>query len=159
MRFIGLSLAAAMLLGGCNGGTAAPDNAATARADGKAEVTIVTGSGERHQFVVDVADTFAKQQQGLMYRTSIPANGGMLFAPYPPDGGAPKVASFWMRNTPSALDILFIRPDGTIASIGEDTIPFSETPVGSGEPVGAVLEINGGKSAELGIAPGDKVTW
>ncbi len=64
-----------------------------------------------------------------------------------------------MKNTPSPLDIIFIRADGTIATIAENTVPFSETPIPSGEPVAAVLEINGGRSAELGIAEGDKVTW
>jgi uncharacterized membrane protein (UPF0127 family) len=83
----------------------------------------------------------------------------MLFAPYLADGGGPSEASFWMKDTPSPLDIIFIRADGTIAHIAENTVPFSEAPVASGEPVAAVLEINGGKSAELGIAVGDKVSW
>jgi uncharacterized protein len=94
-----------------------------------------------------------------MFRTDIARDGGMLFAPYPPEGGAPREASFWMKNTPTPLDIVFIRPDGTIATIAENTVPFSEAPVRSGEPVSAVLEILGGRAAELGIAPGDRVTW
>lgn len=94
-----------------------------------------------------------------MFRTNIPKDGGMIFTPYPPQGGAPREASFWMKNTPSPLDILFIRADGTIARIAENAIPFSETALPSGEPVAAILEINGGRSAELGIAPDDKVTW
>jgi hypothetical protein len=83
----------------------------------------------------------------------------MLFWPYPPGGGAPRAASFWMKNTPTPLDIVFIRADGTIARIAENTIPFSETQVPSGEPVAAVLELVGGRAAELGIAEGDRVTW
>ncbi|MFL0586466.1 DUF192 domain-containing protein [Sphingomonas sp. ABOLG] len=122
------------------------------------EVTIASANG-RHVFRVEVADTPEKQQRGLMYRTDIPKDGGMLFAPYPPDGGGPREASFWMKNTPSPLDIIFIRPDGTIARIAENTVPFSEAQVPSGEPVSAVLELNGGRSAELGIAEGDKVSW
>ncbi len=94
-----------------------------------------------------------------MFRTDIGKDGGMLFSPYPGDGGPPREASFWMKNTPTPLDIIFIRPDGTIATIAENTVPFSETPVPSGEPVSAVLEILGGRAAELGIAPGDKVSW
>jgi hypothetical protein len=94
-----------------------------------------------------------------MFRTNIPADGGMIFTPYPANGTGPREASFWMKNTPSALDIIFIRPDGTIARIAENVVPYSETPVKSGEPVSAVLEINGGRAAELGIAPGDKVRW
>ncbi|MEP9400992.1 DUF192 domain-containing protein [Sphingomonas sp. VNH70] len=145
-------------LGGCQG--SAPGNDSTASGEpARTEVTIATAAGPAHRFNVDVAASEAQQQQGLMYRTAIPADGGMLFAPYPPGGGPPKAASFWMKNTPSPLDILFIRPDGTIATIAENTVPFSETPVASGEPVSAVLELAGGRSAELGIAAGDKVTW
>ena len=93
-----------------------------------------------------------------MYRTDLTDDGGMLFWPYPPSGPA-KVANFWMKNTPSPLDILFIRADGTIAHIAENTTPFSEDPIGSEEPVGAVLEIRGGRAAALGIAEGDRVSW
>jgi uncharacterized membrane protein (UPF0127 family) len=64
-----------------------------------------------------------------------------------------------MKNTPSPLDIIFIRADGTIAHIAENTVPFSETPIPSGEPVAAVLEINGGRARDLGIVEGDLVTW
>ncbi|WP_443018667.1 DUF192 domain-containing protein [Sphingomonas sp. 7/4-4] len=124
----------------------------------KVQVTVRAKAGAR-QFNVEVARTAAEQERGLMFRTNLPADGGMLFAPYPAEGGGPREASFWMKNTPSALDILFIRPDGTIAAIAENAVPYSEQPLKSGEPVSAVLEINGGKSAELGIAVGDKVTW
>lgn len=64
-----------------------------------------------------------------------------------------------MKDTPSPLDILFIRPDETIARIAENTVPQSEAPISSGEPVDAVLELRGGRSLELGIAEGDRVTW
>lgn len=121
-------------------------------------LTIRSANGA-HVFDVETARTEAEQQRGLMFRTDIPKNGGMLFAPYPPQGGAPQEANFWMHNTPSPLDIIFIRADGTIATIAENTTPFSDTPIPSGEPVSAVLEINGGRSAELGIVTGDKVTW
>ena len=94
-----------------------------------------------------------------MYRTNIPKDGGMIFAPYPPEGGGPREATFWMKNTPSPLDIIFIRANGTIARIAENAIPEDETHIESGEPVGAVLELKGGRSSELGIAEGDKVTW
>ncbi len=124
----------------------------------KIDVTIQTAGGAR-LFHVEIARTGAQQERGLMFRTNIPADGGMLFAPYPGDGGPPREASFWMKNTPSALDILFIRPDGTIAKIAANAVPFSETTLKSGEPVSAVLEINGGVAAKLGIAAGDKVSW
>jgi hypothetical protein len=121
-------------------------------------VTITTAKGS-HVFQSEVARTAAEQQRGLMFRTNLAKDFGMIFTPYPAEGGGPRVASFWMKDTPSSLDIIFIRPDGTIANIAENTIPFSETPVGSTEPVSAVLEIVGGRSAELGIAAGDRVTW
>ncbi|WP_294322117.1 DUF192 domain-containing protein [uncultured Sphingomonas sp.] len=125
----------------------------------KTALTITTADGATHRFTVEVAATEPQQQQGLMYRPPLSANAGMLFAPYPPDGGPPRAASFWMKNTPSPLDILFIRPDRTIATVAENTVPFSEAPVPSGEPVSAVLELGGGRAAELGIAAGDKVAW
>jgi len=119
----------------------------------------IAGAGGTHVFRVERATTVAEQTRGLMYRTDLQPDGGMLFAPYPPEGGGPRVANFWMKNTPTPLDILFIRADGTIATIAENTVPFSETPVPSREPVAAVLELVGGRAADLGIAEGDKVTW
>lgn len=156
-RGIAAALAALALLG--NAACKSDAGASTSvQAAAKLTVTVQTAGGAR-VFNVDVARTSAEQERGLMYRTGIPADGGMIFTPYPADGNGPREASFWMKNTPSPLDIIFIRPDGTIATIAENTVPFSEDPVKSGEAVSAVLEINGGKAAELGIAPGDKVTW
>lgn len=153
-RRLALALAIATLtpaLAACSsGGTAATTGVETKT------VTIRSANGT-HVFHVELARTPAEQQRGLMYRTDIPRDGGMLFAPYPPEGGPPREASFWMENTPTPLDILFIRPDGTIARIAENTVPFDRSPIPSGEPVSAVLEILGGRAAELGIAEGDKV--
>lgn len=143
-------------LTGCSGEKSPSDQAG--RRAATVPVTITTGQG-KHQFQVEPARTAAEQAQGLMYRTDLKPDGGMLFAPYPPEGGGPRVASFWMKNTPTPLDILFIRADGTIARIAKNTVPFSEAPVPSGEPVAAVLELVGGRSAELGIAEGDSVSW
>ncbi len=123
------------------------------------EVVVTSASGKAHRFQVEHAKTSEAQSRGLMYRTELPRDGGMLFAPYPGDGSPPREASFWMHNTPSALDILFIRPDGVIARIAANAVPFDETRILSGEPVSAVLELNGGRAAELGIAAGDKVDW
>ncbi len=125
---------------------------------GAAKVRIV-GAGGEHVFQAEMAGTQAEQARGLMYRTDLVANSAMLFAPYPPGGGEPRETSFWMKNTPTSLDILFIRPDGTIARIVENTVPFSEAPVPSGEPVSAVLELRGGRASELGIGEGDRVSW
>lgn len=150
--------AALLVLAGCSGGTAAMTASGETAAAETVKV-VVTSTNGAHAFDVELAKTPAEQQQGLMYRTGIPKNGGMLFAPYPAEGGGPREASFWMKNTPSPLDIIFIRADGTIARIAENTVPFSEAQVPSGEPVAAVLEINGGRAAELGIAEGDRVSW
>jgi uncharacterized membrane protein (UPF0127 family) len=123
----------------------------------KIEVTIDSAGGPR-VFHTELARTSAEQERGLMFRTNIPQDGGMLFTPYPADG-PPREARFWMKNTPTALDILFIRGDGTIARIAENAVPFSEDTLVSGEPVAAVLELNAGVSAKLGIKAGDKVRW
>lgn len=119
----------------------------------------IAARGGAALFCAGLADTEAEQAQGLMYRTDLQANEGLLFAPYPPGGEGPREASFWMKNTPTSLDIIFVRPDRTIARVAENTAPFSEAPIASGEPVSAVLEIRGGRAAELGIAEGDKVDW
>ena len=107
-----------------------------------------------HDFVVEVAVTGAEQAQGLMFRTRLAPDKGMIF-PFPED----RVASFWMKNTVIPLDIIFIRRDGTIESIAANTTPYSLDPVRSNEPVATVLEIAAGRAAELGLAPGDTVTW
>ena len=159
MKFHGLA-ALALLIGAsaCSG-----NDAAASAGDGAAKAALlsltIASTNGNHAFQVEKAVTSAEQARGLMFRTDIPQDGGMLFYPYPAEGGGPREASFWMKNTPSPLDIIFIRADGTIARIAENTVPFSEAPVSSGEPVGAVLELNGGRSAELGIAEGDKVSW
>lgn len=157
MRRLAWGAPALLLLAACSGGQPAQNAPA-----GQVDVTVTSSNGA-HRFVVDAARTVAEQEKGLMYRTSIPADGGMLFYPYPPDKDGkhqpPRDTGFWMKNTPSALDIVFIRANGTIARIAENAVPFDESVVRSGEPVGAVLELRGGRTAELGIAAGDKVSW
>ncbi|WBH17630.1 DUF192 domain-containing protein [Sphingomonas radiodurans] len=159
MKFHGLAaIALLMAVSACTGRDAAAAAGNEAARAALTTVTVTSATG-RHVFRVELASTEPQQQRGLMYRTDIPKDGGMLFAPYPTDGSGPREASFWMKNTPSPLDIIFIRADGTIARIAENTVPFSEAQVPSGEPISAVLELNGGRSAELGIAEGDKVSW
>lgn len=152
-------MAAALALGAaaCSGG--ASSGGAAAEASMVSVPVTVTGAGGKHVFTAEVAKTAAQQEKGLMYRTGLMPDQAMLFWPYPAGGGKPQVANFWMKNTPSALDIVFIRADGTIARIAENAVPQSETLVPSGEPVGAVLEIVGGRAADLGITEGDKVSW
>lgn len=114
----------------------------------------IRSNGRTHRFTVEVAATAAEQQQGLMHRQSLAPDRGMIF-PFP----IPKNAGFWMRNTLIPLDMIFIRADGSIANIAENAVPLSEEVVRSEGPVVAVLEIAGGRSAELGIKPGDRVEW
>jgi uncharacterized membrane protein (UPF0127 family) len=88
-----------------------------------------------------------------MFRRSLAPDAGMIF-PYSP----PQDVAFWMKNTLIPLDIIYIRYDGTIARITHAK-PLDETPLPSGEPIATVLEIAGGRAAELGIREGDSVSW
>jgi uncharacterized membrane protein (UPF0127 family) len=88
-----------------------------------------------------------------MFRRRLAGDRGMIF-PYDP----PRPVAFWMHNTLIPLDMVFIRADGTIARIATAR-PLDDTPVPSGEPIAAVLEIAAGRAAQLGIVPGDKVRW
>jgi uncharacterized membrane protein (UPF0127 family) len=115
-------------------------------------LTIRSASGE-HRFIVEIAASPAEQEQGLMFRRSLAPDRGMIF-PYDP----PQEVGFWMKNTLIPLDMVFIRADGTIARIAHAT-PLSLDTVPSGEPVAAVLEIAGGRAAELAIRAGDRVEW
>lgn len=117
-------------------------------------LTVHSKSGVR-KFIVEVARTPEEQARGMMFRESLAPDRGMIF----PQANQPQMASFWMRNTLIPLDLLFIRTDGTIARIEANAVPLSEDPISSGEPVGAVLELAGGRAAELGITEGDKVDW
>lgn len=102
---------------------------------------------------VEVVDTDATRERGLMYRRSLPADQGMLFDFV---RERPEVA-FWMKNTFIPLDIIYIRSNGRVLSIARNARPFDETPLPSGGPTLGVLEIGGGRAAELGIKPGDLV--
>lgn len=114
----------------------------------------VTSGDERIAFSVEVADTPEAQARGLMFRTDLGDNEGMIF-PY--DGT--RAQSFWMKNTPLPLDIIYIGPDRRISNIAAETEPYSLDPVYSVGPVLGVLELRGGRAAELGIEPGDLVEW
>ncbi len=106
-----------------------------------------------HKFTVEVAATAEQQERGLMFRKEIAPDRGMIF-PYDP----PQEVAFWMKNTLIPLDIIFIRPDGTIARI-TNAQAMDITPLPSGEPISAVLEIGGGRAKQLGIKEGDMVSW
>jgi hypothetical protein len=106
-----------------------------------------------HRFTVEVAATLEQQERGLMFRKALAGDRGMIF-PYDP----PQDVAFWMKNTLIPLDILFIRSDGTIVRITKAEA-MDLTPLPSGEPVAGVLEIRGGRAAELGIKEGDIASW
>jgi uncharacterized membrane protein (UPF0127 family) len=115
-------------------------------------LAIVSQGGQRHSFQVEVARNEADRAQGLMFRRSMPADRGMLF-----DFGRVEPVAMWMQNTYLPLDMLFIRPDGTVARIAANTEPLSTRTIPSGEPVLAVLELNAGTAARLGIKAGDRI--
>jgi len=131
----------------------APAPPAVVRGEPLVPLTIERASGTV-RFRVEVARTDRQQARGLMGRTSLPPDGGMLF-PFV----TPAPAAFWMKDTAIPLDMIFIRPDGTIARIAAETAPYSLETVSSGEPVIAVLEIAGGRAEALGIREGDRVRW
>ena len=114
----------------------------------------VESADTTHHFTVEVADTPEAQAKGLMFRTELGDDEGMIFT-Y--DGTTAQ--SFWMKNTPLPLDIIFIGPEGTISNIAAMTTPYSLDSVYSVGPVLGVLELRGGRAAELGIEAGDKVEW
>jgi uncharacterized protein len=118
------------------------------------QVLRLVSSGKTHKFTVMMARTTAEQEVGMMWQLEIAPSHGMLF---PLDTTRP--AAFWMRNTLIPLDIIFIRKNGQIANIAANATPQSLKPIPSNGPINAVLEIAGGRAAELGIKPGDVVRW
>lgn len=118
---------------------------------GRQTLEIVTKSGV-HVFSVELAVTTEERARGLMFRKELPEGQGMLF-----DFRPEQPVSMWMENTYISLDMIFIRSNGRIARIAENTEPLSREIISSGGPVGAVLEVVAGTARKLGIAPGDKV--
>ena len=138
----------------CGSATTAPQ-AVEKSAAGLEQIPLtIHSSTGMHQFTVEVARTPEQQAQGLMFRKSLDPARGMIF-PYDP----PTDASFWMKNTLIPLDLVFIRPNGTVCRIAANAVPMSLEPIPSLEPISAVLEIAGGRAAELGMKEGDKVSW
>lgn len=116
-------------------------------------LTIRSGS-KTHSFTVEIARSAEQQQMGMMSRHSLASDRGMIF-PYTP----PQAVAFWMKNTLIPLDMIFVAPGGKILRIEENAVPLSLEPVPSGGPVEAVLELAGGRSAELELKAGDQVDW
>jgi uncharacterized membrane protein (UPF0127 family) len=103
-------------------------------------------------FNIEVVDTEAGREHGLMGRKSLAPDAGMLF-----DFRAPQPVAFWMKDTLIPLDMVFIARDGVVKSIHADAQPLDLTPIPSDGPVQFVLEIAGGRAAQIGLAPGDRM--
>lgn len=112
---------------------------------------IVTKSGVQ-VFTVEIANTDEERARGLMYRKELPDGRGMLF-----DFSPEQQVSMWMKNTYVSLDMIFIRADGRISRIAENTEPESTRIISSGGPAKGVLEVVAGTARKYGIAPGDRV--
>jgi len=115
-------------------------------------LVIVSRDGKEHGFNIELALTPQQQQIGLMNRTEMPKDEGMLFV-FPDESEH----GFWMKNTLIPLDMVFIKRDGTIHHIHDSAKPNDLTSIPSQGPVLAVLELNGGIAKKLGIVPGDKI--
>lgn len=116
-------------------------------------LTFVTSSG-RHAITVEVAETEQERSTGLMFRRTLGDDEGMIFL-YPQD----EQISMWMKNTYLPLDMIFVRANGAIHRIEENTEPFSESTIGSNGKVRAVIEMKAGSAERLGLKPGDKVEY
>jgi uncharacterized protein len=118
----------------------------------KIEPVTVIGENSATMFTTEIADTEFLRERGLMFRHMLPPDRAMLF-----DFVQPRPVSMWMKNTNISLDMLFIREDGTIAAIAENTVPKSLDVVSVQEPVRGVLELAAGTVKRLGLKPNDKV--
>ena len=145
MRRLLMAVAALVFLTGCS-----PAEKAQPRLP-RIDITIDTPDSPA-KFTVEVAANEDQRRDGLMFRKEMGENQGMLF-----EYDKEQLVSFWMKNTILPLDMLFIKKDGTISTIAENTVPYSLDPVSSSEPVVAVLEINAGRARALGIVAGAKV--
>ena len=144
-----LRLAAISVLAGCTVLVAA---LLPVRAAGHDVIKIVARSGV-HAFTVELATNDAERDRGLMFRKKLAQNHGMLF-----DFKSEQPLAFWMHDTYISLDMMFIGGDGRIRRIEEAAQPMSDTPIRSGAPARAVLEVIAGTARKFGIAPGDRVT-
>lgn len=152
MRFFLAAAVAGLLLMATQGCSLAQSEPSAAQAPlPVSDLTITTAHGPVH-FTVELANTDEARRRGLMYREHMGPDHGMLF-----DFVRPAYQAFWMKNTILPLDMIFIRGDGTISSIAANTTPYSLAAVRSQERVRAVLEINAGRAALLGIMPGQQV--
>jgi uncharacterized membrane protein (UPF0127 family) len=165
-NWLAAGLAGAVMLAACS-----PGEGATARAQAPAATAAATAArhpvsglevidlvvergSKKLAFKVELADTPEAQARGLMFRTELGDFEGMIFP-----SAEPGPRSFWMKNTPLSLDIIFIGPDGRITNIAADTVPYSLDSVSSKGDASGVLELRAGRAKALGIVPGDKVSY
>lgn len=113
---------------------------------------VIESGGKRHDFQVEVADDDRERATGLMHRTELGPDRGMLF-----DFKTPREVRIWMRNTFIPLDLVFTGRDGKIAFLHEHMVPHSEASVGPDKPMLAVIEFQDGTIARLGLKVGDQV--
>lgn len=148
-----LAVVAAMVLLGTAGCAEAGVRAAQVSEAGLAitTVTVKPSGGKPRRYRVEIAATPAQQAKGMMFRTKMPQGTGMIFPLKPP-----RFASFWMENTLLPLDLIFIAPDGKVLNIVQGE-PKSRAQLYSSGPAAAVLELNAGEAARIGLEPGDKV--
>lgn len=149
LRAVGLAVVlAALPLAGCS---AEQLNAAQAEVVDDSRLVLHTATGD-HAFTVEIADTPAEEQRGLMFRQTLAPDAGMLF-----DYGTERKVAFWMQNTYVPLDMIFIGADGLVKTIHANARPMDPTSIPSRVPVRFVLEIPGGRAAEIGLKPGDRL--
>ncbi|MFN5609550.1 MAG: DUF192 domain-containing protein [Holosporales bacterium] len=131
----------------------------SAHADGTAQylpqtpMTIVRGDGSTVVLQVEVAQTDAQRQQGLMFRRDLAPDGGMLFI-FPEGYGVP---TMWMKNTPLSLDMVFFDKKGIVVDILRGTVPFSEEVLRPRGGAASVLEVPAGAAAAQRITIGDRL--
>lgn len=154
----------AVLIAACSPAESAQQPAPVPATESEADVHPVSGlqvidlavvkEDRRIPLRVELADTAQAQARGLMFRTELGDNEGMLFP-----SQEPAMRSFWMKNTPLSLDIIFIGVDGRISNIAANTVPYSLESVPSEGLAIAVLELRAGRAEALGIVPGDRVEY
>ena len=144
-----LALLLALTLGSACSADTAPAPATTAPSTQKSDTVQVTIN--KVPFALEVADTPAKQELGLMNRTTMDKDHGMLFV-----FDAPGDYAFWMKNTLIGLDIIYLASDGTVVDI-HTRKPLDETPMGPAAPAQFVIELNSGRAAAIGLTKGTKI--
>ena len=162
---LALALPIALAIAACSPVTAGSANAPAASPSAAAaavhpisglkilSLNVTTASGV-HKFKVELAASPEAQEQGLMFRTAMGADEGMIFPMDPP-----RRASFWMKNTVISLDLIFVGVDHKILNIAANAVPYDMSPLSATGTTGGVLELNAGRAAQLGIKPGDTVSW